>query len=59
MTLYFKDPKDITGKLIYDNTFSIVSECKNKYTQKMLAFLYSHDAVDEKEIRNIMPFTKS
>jgi hypothetical protein len=56
MIVYISDPKNSTRKLLLLITnFSKVAEYKIN-TNKSIAFLYSNDKRDEKEIRKITPF---
>jgi hypothetical protein len=56
MTLYQRDSKNPTKKLLeLINTFSKVAGYKIN-TQKSKAFLYTNNELSEKEIRNTIPF---
>ena len=57
MTLYIRNPKDSTKKLLeLINKFSKVSGYKIDI-QKSIAILYVNKEVSEREIRKIIPFT--
>jgi hypothetical protein len=57
MTLYFKDPKNFTQKLVDTiNRFSNVAGYKINL-QKSIAFLYHNNEQIEKEYRKSIPFT--
>ena len=57
MILYIEDPKDATKKLLeFINEFSKVAEYKVNI-QKSVAFLYTNDALSEREIKETTSFT--
>ena len=57
MTLYVKNPKDCTRKLLeLINEYSKVAGYKIN-TQKSLAFLYTNNEKTEREIKETIPFT--
>ena len=56
MILYIDNPKDATRKLLeLSNEFGKVAGYKN--TQKSLAFLYTNNEREEREIKETIPFT--
>ena len=57
MIVYISDPKNSTRELLnLINSFSAVAEYKID-SRKLVAFLYTKDKQDEKEIRETIPFT--
>jgi hypothetical protein len=57
MTLYLKDPKNSTQKLLDTiNSFSNVAEYKINL-QKSVAFLYTNNEQIEKKYRKTIPYT--
>ena len=57
MTLYIKNPKESTPKLLdLISEFSKVAGYKIN-AQKSVPFLYTNDELVEREIRKIIPFT--
>jgi hypothetical protein len=57
MTLYLKDPKNSTQKLLDTiNSYNKVAGYKIN-SQKSLAFLYTNNEQTEKEYMEIIPFT--
>ena len=57
MTLYIKNSKDFTRKLLeLINAYSKVAGYKTK-TQKSLSFLHTNNEKTEREIKEIIPFT--
>jgi hypothetical protein len=55
--VYISDPKNSTRELLnLINSFSAVAEYKID-SRKLVAFLYTKDKQDEKEIRETIPFT--
>ena len=59
MTLYIKNPKESTPKLLeLIPEFSKVAGYKIN-TQKYVAFLYTNDELAERKIRKTIPFTSA
>ena len=59
MTLYMEKPKDSTPKLLeLIQQFSNVAGYKIN-AQKSVAFLYTNNETEEREIRELIPFTKA
>jgi hypothetical protein len=57
MTLYLKDPKNSTQKLLHNiNSYSKVAGYKVNI-EKSLAFLYTNNEQTEKEYMKTIPFT--
>ena len=57
MIFYMKNPKDSTPKLLeLIEQFSIVAGYKIN-AQKSVAFLYTNNETEEREIRESLPFT--
>ena len=57
MILYIKNPKDSTPKLLeLISEYSKIAGYKIN-TQKSVAFLYTNDELEEREIRKTIPFT--
>ena len=57
MILYIENPKDATRKLLeLINEFGEVAGYKIN-AQKSLAFLYTHNKISEREIKETIPFT--
>jgi hypothetical protein len=57
MTLYLKDPKNSTQKLLdITNSYSKVAGYKIN-TEKSLPFLYTNNEHTEKECKKTIPFT--
>ena len=57
MILYIENPKDSTPKLLeLIEQFSNVAGCKID-AQKSVAFLYTNNETEEREIRKSIPFT--
>ena len=57
MILYIESPKDATRKLLgLINEFSRIAGYKIN-TQKSLTFLYTNNAISEREIKETIPFT--
>ncbi|KYM61100.1 hypothetical protein A2U12_10055 [Fusobacterium necrophorum subsp. funduliforme] len=57
MILYIENPKESIGKLLeIINNYSKVAGYKINL-QKSVAFLYSHNELAERELKNTIPFT--